>query len=638
MEFCGERLADLGQAIAVVAGPIAMATGLLLAIFAAGASTVLLQFKSRLDAVVAFGVVASAGVATVVLVSGLAGLLRPSVVVALAAGWAVAAGLAARRRSRNAQAIGWSAELAVARHRPWAALLVALAGVALAWQAMVALILPPFAFDGLTYHLTTAATWVQRGNVAPTPLSLCCAYYAATPELLIVVPALLQGSDSLVGAVQIPFVILGAAATAGIARAVGLSRSASAAAGALFAVTPAVLAQAPTNYVDVMLAAWVLAALHAVTRYAQTGEARQLLLAGMAAGLVFGTKGIGLIWAVMLFVTAAGAAIVAVRRGHAQARSAGLALGAAAAAGVALGSWWFVRNAAMTGNPLYPFAVRLLNWTIFAGPIEVDETLTVPPAGVGASWLVAVARSWASDLDFWNQGTYDYQQRLGGLGPLWAWLGTPLLAAMIAVLVRRRSVALLPVAAVLLVFVVQPYAWWARFTLPFAAIGAIAIALAASESPWRWARAGVQISAIGLALAGVVLSTHAVDPAAGAEKLPASQVIGLIGTPREKRSIGRLFHREYAFLEWVPDDATVVIDLHAEPVRFVSPLFGPRFTRQVLPYDGGQVPGNAWIVTSEGRPLDRLAHSTHQLVSDVRGVRGWRPSETHDDRRRSSPR
>ena len=52
--------------------------------------------------------------------------------------------------------------------------------------------------------------------------------------------------------------------------------------------------------------------------------------------------------------------------------------------------------------------------------------------GAGLTLRVATAhgdrlRSWAADVDFWNQGSYDYQERLGGLGPLWPWLGLPLL-------------------------------------------------------------------------------------------------------------------------------------------------------------------------------------------------------------------
>jgi len=77
-------------------------------------------------------------------------------------------------------------------------------------------------------------------------------------------PALFLGSDALVDCVQIGFAVLGALATAGRARSAGLGTGASAAADALFAVTPAVLTQAPTNFADVVVAACALAALHAV--------------------------------------------------------------------------------------------------------------------------------------------------------------------------------------------------------------------------------------------------------------------------------------------------------------------------------------------------------------------------------------
>ena len=207
----------------------------------------------------------------------------------------------------------------------------------------------------------------------------------------------------------------------------------------------------------------------------------------------------------------------------------------------------------------------------------------MPPAGAGASRPVAVALSWAGDLDFWNQGPYEYEQRLGGLGPLWPWLGLPLLVATVVVLVRRRSVVLLPVAAVAVVFLLQPYAWWARFTLPLAALGALAVALTATQAPWRAVRRAVKAVSLVLALAAVVLSSYAVDPAGRGTVLPASRVVALIGAPAEERTLGRLFHEEYAFLDQVPADATVVVDLRAEPVRFVYPLFGPAFTRRVLP-------------------------------------------------------
>ena len=605
---------------------VALALGLLFALVGGACSTALLRPRSRLDAVVTFGAVAPSGVAAAVLAAGLSGLLWPAALLVLLGAWALAAGLAAFRSAPAYPRIQWAAGLSRWKKHPWTAALVLLAGLALTWQIIVALVLPPYAYDALTYHLTTVAVWVQHGNIAPSPFSRCCAYYPFSPELLIAFPAVLLHDNSLVGLVQVPFVLLGAAATAGIARIAGLSRSAAAAAGALFAVTPVVLAQAPTNYVDVTLAALVLSSLYMITRYSQTGAAAHLIVAGLTAGLVLGTKGIGALWAIMLFAVAIPAMVIAVRAKRARASSAIKAFAGGAFGGALLGGWWYIRNLATTGNPLYPFTIRVFGTTLFEGPLDVHNTLTVPTAGAGAPWPVAVVLSWASDLKFWNQGSYDYQQRLGGLGPVWAWLGVPLLAAMIVILIRRRHPALLAVAAVLIVFVLQPYAWWARFTLPLAALGSVAVAWAASEAPWRWFRMGLQTSALGLAIAGVFLSSYAVDPASRAADIPAARILSLIGKPAEERSLGHLVYREYAFLDQMPENATVVIDLDAEPVRFVSPLFGPRFSRRVLPAGAGSVPIDAWIVTSTGRALDRDAAKTRVLVWDVRGVRVWRPN------------
>ncbi len=611
-------------------GPLALGLGLLFIIIGATFSTILLRPKTRLDAVIAFGVVAPAGIAAAMLAAGIPGLLRPAPLLVLLGAWALFAIGAVRYRRSHEARVRWTGIFAHWRQHPWTAALVLLASLSLALQVVVALVLPPYAYDALTYHLTTVAVWVQSESLAPSPLSRCCAFYPFTPELLVGFPAVLLHDNSLVGLVQLPFVLLGAAATAGIARIAGLTRSAAAAAGALFALTPAVLAQAPTNYVDVTLAAMVLSSLYALTRFAQTGVEQQLIVAGLAAGMVLGTKGIGPLWAIALFAAAIAASAIAVRTGRARSGSAITGLAGGAFGGICLGGWWYIRNLATTGNPLYPFTVRVFGTTLFNGPINVGETLTVPPVGANSPWPVTVALSWASDLKFWNQGSIDYQQRLGGLGPVWVWLGLPLLAAMVVILIRRRNLALIPLVAVLIVFLLQPYKWWARFTLPLAALGSVAVAWAIVSAPWPWLRTVLRTSALVLAIAGAVLATYAVDPAARATDIPATQILALIGKPTEDRSLGRLVHHEYAFLDQVPENATMVVDLDARPVRFVSPLFGPRFNRRVLPADAGQVPINGWLVTSFGRPLDAAAGAAHVLIWDVRGIRVWRPKTPID--------
>lgn len=595
------------------------------AVLAAGAglTTALLRPDSRLDGAITFGVVAAAGVAAPLLVAGNAGLLTPAAVLVLTLLWAVAAWLLARRAHVVPRLAVGRPRPAALREHPWESAIVALAALALAWQLLVAVVLAPFAYDGLTYHLTTVATWLRAENLDPTPLSLCCARYPATAELMFAWPVLFLGHDALVDAVQVPFAALGALAVAGIARSAGLGRAPAAAAGGLFAVTPIVLVQAPTNYVDVIVAALVLAALHALVRYAATGAPARLAVAGLATGIVLGTKGTGIMWAVVLVVAAL--ALVLVHRRH-DTRGAVPAAAVFLVGCLALGSFWYARNWIETGNPVHPFRLEVAGQRIFDGPLRVDDVLTVSD-GPRRSRPLEIVRSWAADLRFWGQASYNHQQRQGGLGPLWPWLGLPLLAPLAIVLARRRSPALLLLVLTAVVFAVQPYRWWSRFTIVLAAAGALAIVAAAVWAPRRWMRITVQAGALVLAVVGVAIASREVDPASRAQSLPAGDVLGLVGAPAAQRSAGRLFFGEYRFLERVPDDATVVVDLRAKAVRFVYPLFGPRHSRRVLPYDGGPPPPGSWVVTGAGRALDLRLRTDGRFrpVPAARGVRVWAP-------------
>jgi hypothetical protein len=160
------------------------------------------------------------------------------------------------------------------------------------------------------------------------------------------------------------------------------------------------------------------------------------------------------------------------------------------------------------------------------------------------------------------------------------------------------------------------------------ALGAIAIAAAVEWAPRRLIRIGLAAAAIVLAIAGVVLSSHEVDPAAQADPLPSPDVVHLIAKPAVERTVGRLFFPEYRFLEQVPDHATVVVDLRAEPVRFVYPMFGTRHHRDVRQLrDEAPVPG-AWYVTSGGRPIERRLKTDDRfrLAFADRGLEAWRPA------------
>ena len=233
--------------------------------------------------------------------------------------------------------------------------------LALGWQLLVAFVLPPFAYDGLTYHLTNVASWIHAGRIVPSPLSLCCAYYPGNAELPSAWLMILHGQDWLVGIVQIGVAALGGLAVGGLGRTAGLSRRGAAAAGALFVLTPALLAQ-----YDALRRR---AASHSVAlRPSRIGS----LLAATARtsrsirpwhsvpDILTGTKGNGLAGGRRARTVRRD--LAAVRRRRRERLTIGGALPAMAGvvgACLPLGGWWYIRNAVDKGNPMYPFELKV---------------------------------------------------------------------------------------------------------------------------------------------------------------------------------------------------------------------------------------------------------------------------------------
>jgi hypothetical protein len=610
---------------------LAAATALVL--LSATATTLLLRPESKLDATITLGLVATGTVALVVGSAGIAGALTPGPVLVAAVIAAAVPVVALRSRpphSAVAHVTPWrpsGRRLARSvRREPFVTALVALSVAAVGWQLLVALVLPPFAYDALTYRLTTIAGWMQQGDIGTVPLTLCCEHYPLTVELVMAWPMVLLGSDALVNTVQVVYVVLGSLAVAGLARSAGCANRTALTAACLFAVTPIVLTQAPVGYVDLMVAALALASLHAFVRFSATSDLRRLVPGAVGAGVLLGTKGIGIIWAAALMATAFVLVVLALRRRDLTRAAAVGGLAVVVTVSLTLGGFWFVRNWVTTGNPVHPFRVEVAGVVLFDGPADVGA-IDADAAPTGDPAPLVVVRSWAADLDFWRQGNYDYQQRMGGLGPTWAWLGLPLLVPFTVAIVRRRSPVAMAIAVCGVVLALQPYRWWSRFTIVLAGLGALAIAWAAFRLAPGVLRRGLRLATIALAVAGVVLSVRAVAPASRAAPLPAAEVVRLIGEPDSQRTIGRLFFPEYRFVETMPADATVVVDLHAQAVRFVYPLFGRSLSRRVLSAGSGPVLQDAWVVTGSGRPLDRQLEGsgTHDLASDRRELRVWRP-------------
>jgi hypothetical protein len=357
--------------------------------------------------------------ANVLLVSLLLAAVTVFTTVAISVGSTVVAMVSVAAR------IAWgprSAAPMIALHRPplprtsveWvAAALCALVLVHLVVRAVLAIRLVPYGFDALSYHLAAVGWLVQDGRLPGPAAGIVLAGYPLYGELLAAWPAVLLHDDALSRVSQVLTAFLGCVATVGLARALGAHRPASVIAGCVFVLTPALLAQASTAYVDVSAAAFTVATYCFLIRWVAhpDGGERHLLLAGLAGGLAMGTKTTGL-----LVVLAAAFVVIVVGLRH-QPRTVVRVVCAFILPAIVAGGFWYVRNLLTYGNPVYPLAIAGLPGAATAGD------LLTPAPGPALSEPLETIWSWAHDL--LPQRSYTYEQRVAGSAPRSSGSGSP---------------------------------------------------------------------------------------------------------------------------------------------------------------------------------------------------------------------
>jgi hypothetical protein len=385
------------------------------------------------------------GLATALFLLGLAGLLAPLPVAAVAA----AAALCGRRT------VGGAAAPVAAPPRRRELALAAL----LVTPALVLSLYPPIGFDATTYHLPTAAALARAGRLELIPEQL----FPVFPQLAEVLFAgvLVLATDAAVHTVQYLCLAAVTAAVWAAGERWGGPRAGLLAA-ALWLANPLVHYQAASAYVDLVMTLFALLAAVAWERWREEERVEWLLACGAFGGLAAATKYQGLIWLGLLGV----ATLLAGRRR----RFASVALLSAAAAATLCP--WYLRIIALTRNPLFPL---LSQW--FPGTGSRWEAVAGP--GAGRAW--AAGRGFggtilASTWPPWRLFTLPWRLAFDRAGFSHQSLLSPwyLVVVPLAILFASRDRRLLRWLALVTAYAALGGATDPRFMLPCAALLAIA--------------------------------------------------------------------------------------------------------------------------------------------------------------------
>ena len=275
------------------------------------------------------------------LLLGLAGWLRPLPVLGLAAA-ALLAGLPAWR-----SLIATGAAL---RTLP-AGRILRVGGAAAAALAPFALLslYPPTGFDATLYHLPFARAFVETGGL-PFLATLRFPVFPQANEMLFAEVMLFsrdvaaQGVELLAGLLTAALVWVWGRAAFGTA--------AGWIAAAVFLGNPIMAHLSGEAYIEPVLALYVTAALYAGWRW-RTAASRALAWLALAAA--FAAAAASVKYLGLFFLAVTGLLTLLPPRGVPRLR----ALLVAGAVVLAVAGPWYARNAAWTGNPLFPFYPRL---------------------------------------------------------------------------------------------------------------------------------------------------------------------------------------------------------------------------------------------------------------------------------------
>lgn len=499
-----------------------------------GAAGTALPASTRL---VLAGTGASGHIVLTCLAFGVTGLLMIDAVapaVLLTAGGLLALGLRSREHRLRTAEITKSDLRAIARvvreALGWETVVLAslllFAGI---WLTTVVVTYSPRGVDDIVYHLPPVYQAVQTHRFEILPLELRQFFaFPFNAEMLFLWVTLLTGSVRWVDGTQVLAAALAITAVFALGRGFGLRPRGAFFAAVLFGAMPVVILQSVSNYTDLILNAWVLAAAVALLAYERSGSRVALAVGGLATGLLLGSKYQSILFAALFTGIAL---IAAYRRGLRGARWLGAGALFALPAAIA-GLYWYLRNWMVFSNPFFPLPVSIFGITLFPGDWKQ-----------GASVWSAVLKNPIQLLRIavWDPGLRSFN---GGFGFTFWGLG---LAAWVRLLVQRVRegprpprlstplllLGLVPVGLFSLGLV--PYddlSFTPRYVLAIGGIAFVALAIAIEEAaPSRTGAATMMRAAgvLGAALAIVVAAASdkpVVDMSYAARYSPNARRLG----------------------------------------------------------------------------------------------------------------
>lgn len=440
------------------------------------------------------------------------------------------------------------------------------------WLSILIYLFPPYAYDGLMYHLVSVADWIQNKQIGITPYIEWTNVYPQHGGLIYTWLVIFLNSDVIVEIGQLVFGIMGAIATIGIARQLQVKKDYAIASGCLFFLTPIVIAQAITNYVDLMFGAMFLVFFYFYLKYINSKRIAYVGLAGLAAGVTLGIKSSAAAYIGVCVIVVFIDLMIRLWKKEIVLQEIGKIISIFVIPTILVGGFWYFRTWIIYGNPLYPFTVKLGEWVMFEGRGSMKDMIMVantPPEIRELEWWKQLLYSWKH---IFIKPSYD--QGLGGLGIFWTFMAFPsLIITTIYMWIKERKNFWCVFLPVIIIFLIQPSNWWSRYTLYIVAFGSCAFVYILSKITHKMVKYIIIIFTL---LCVMMMSYLGYDHIF--YNMPYVEQV--LTWPKETRTLGNTLRQEYRWADSVPE-GSIIASTSLNP--FMYPLFGKEYTNKVIP-------------------------------------------------------
>jgi hypothetical protein len=370
--------------------------------------------------------------------------------------------------------------------------------ISVCWIILLGYLFPSYTWDALWYHLPIAGYIMQDGAIREVPVSSFIDQFInifpKNIELFFLWNIIFLKSDVITDLSQLLFTIASVFSIYGIAVKLKVDKRKAIYAALLFFFTPIIILQSSTNYVDVAVTALFLMAINflmndntapsLLNSSSGKGTARRAptVMAGLATGLLLGSKGSGPLFAGILSAVVIAQEFIRRFKSPGPAKPGVMEIAAKSVAFYLIfffvpvflmGGYWYMKNWVMYGNPVHPMEISFLNITIFKGLYQG----IIEPAPAIINELHPVTRPlyvWLEKVEY-----YLYDSRLGGLGPIWFILFLPGIVFSIVYSFMKRNYRFMAVFIILTgAFLMHPRNWNPRYVIFIVGLGALSFGLA----------------------------------------------------------------------------------------------------------------------------------------------------------------